>query len=564
MGILYPGFSPEEVPMRRWWAALAWGLGTVGLLWAQVPSPPRGEETVEVHLQIIPFYVVDESGQPVLDLKPEEVQVLVDGKPHPIGHLDRYAFVPEGQPDDRDGGDPTVGNTAGRPLREANPSRRHVLLLFDLAFSSPRGFRVSREVSLQTCERILDSDLVYLLVFSGSKGLKRLWGPVSGRDRVCNLLRTSLGLKWGIQRAPSPDVDFPAEEGRNVEGTLSAATELEDYVREAQTFSQWTYQDIARRLAATFKQLAASLRPVYGPKLLIYFSQGIRNNVYFAAAYAEPVEQPIVPGQFPQLYGQDDRMASSFLHQEFEEAVRALAEAGVMTMVVNPEGSLMGADAPLSGENSLRHIARVTSGLYIEGTQEEHIRQQIGQWTAAYYEAGIYLRNREYKGKFHKVEVRLLRPGVRLWSLRGFRDPRPYRDFTPEERLSYAIQLIYGGVENLRTRPAHGRWLPLNGRPGGRVSPEERFVWFEAEFQPEWRGKKLDIFNIVFDGDPQGRVGSLRDSRAEQRKLPDGGTLRVENRLPWHGTFVWGVVVVEPDSGTTWWYRTLVHSPLDK
>jgi len=555
--------------MRRWWAALAFGLGTVGSLWAQVPPAPRGEETVEVHLQIIPFYVIDESGRPVLDLKPEEVQVLVDGKPYPIGHLDRYAFVQGVEGPAAPGSDPSVepqplSDTAGTPRLGTNPSRRHVLLLFDLAFSSPRGFRISREVSLQTCERILDSDLVYLLVFSGTKGLQRLWGPVSGRDQVCERLQASLGLKRSVERAPSPDVDFPVEEGRSIEGTISIAAELEDFVREAQTFSQWTYRDVAQRLAASFKQLAASLRPVQGPKLLIYFSQGIRNNVYFAAAYAEPVEQPIVSGQFPQLYGQDDRLGSSFLHRDFEEAVRALAEAGVMVMVVNPEGYLLGADAPLSGENSLRHIARVTSGLYIEGTQEKDIRQQISQWTAAYYEAGIYLRNREYKGKFHKVEVRLLRPGVRLWSLRGFRDPRPYRDFTPEERLSYAIQLVYRGVENLTARPAHARWLPLNGRPGGRISTEERFVWFEAEFQPEWRGKKLDIFSITFDGDAQGRVGSLRDSRVEQRKLPEGGPLRVENRLPWHGTFVWGIVVVEPDSGTTWWYRTLVHSPLEK
>lgn len=560
--------------MRQWWAALACWFGTVGLLWGQAPPTPRGEETVEVHLQIIPFYVVDESGQPVLDLKPEEVQVLVDGKPYPIGHLDRYTFVQEASGDsdrpEASGSDSSVehqplSDTAGKLRPGANPSRRHVLLLFDLAFSSPRGFRISREVSLQTCERILDSDLVYLLVFSGTKGLQRLWGPVSGRDRVCNRLQGSLGLRRGIERAPSPDVDFPSEEGRNVESNISISSELEDYVREAQTFNQWTYRDVAQRLAATLKQLAASLRPVQGPKLLIYFSQGVRNNVYFAAAYAEPVEQPIVPGQFPQLYGQDDRLGSSFvLHQDFEEAGRALAEAGVMVMVVNPEGYLTEASAPLSGENSLRHIARVTSGLYVEGTQEAHIRQQISQWTAAYYEAGIYLRNREYKGKFHKVEVRLLRPGVRLWSLRGFRDPRPYRDFTPEERLSYAIQLIYRGVENLTARPAHARWLPLNGRPGGRISTEERLVWFDAEFQPEWKGKKLDIFSITFDGDSQGRVGSLRDSRAEQRKLLEGGTLRVENRLPWHGTFVWGIVVVEPDSGTTWWYRTLVHSPLEK
>ncbi|GBC83795.1 hypothetical protein HRbin11_00213 [bacterium HR11] len=560
--------------MRQWWAALACWFGTVGLLWGQAPPTPRGEETVEVHLQIIPFYVVDESGQPVLDLKPEEVQVLVDGKPYPLGHLDRYAFIQgltsgDSERPEASGNDPSVerqpvSDTIGKPRLETNPSRRHVLLLFDLAFSSPRGFRISREVSLQTCERILDRDLVYLLVFSGTKGLQRLWGPVSGRDRVCDLLRRSLGLRRGVERAPSPDVDFPSEEGRNVESNITVSSELEDYVREAQTFNQWTYRDVAQRLAAAFKQLAASLRPVYGPKLLIYFSQGVRNNVYFAAAYAEPVEQPIVPGQFPQLYGQDDRLGSSFLYQDFEEAVRALAEAGVMVMVVNPEGYLTEAGAPLSGENSLRHIARVTSGLYVEGTQEKDIRQQVSQWTAAYYEAGIYLRHREYKGKFHKVEVRLLRPGVRLWSLRGFRDPRPYRDFTPEERLSYAIQLIYRGVENLTARPAHARWLPLNGRPGGRISTEERFVWFEAEFQPEWKGKKLDIFSLTFDGDSQGRVGSLRDSRAEQRKLPEGDTLRVENRLPWHGTFVWGIVVVEPDSGTTWWYRTLVHSPLEK
>jgi len=548
-----------------WMAAICIGWTLPG--YPQQTEPPRGEKTIEVHLQIIPFYAVSEDGRPVYDLQPDEVEVRVDGKPYPLGHLDRYVFPlrEEGAQAAPSATPPAAPSAAPETasVRRSSATPRQVMLFFDLAFMTPRGFKETKKIALKVVDQLLDSDYVYFLTFSGTRGLRQHWGPISGRERVRQQVLRTLYRTRAANVAPSPGVEIPGVPQREEEpGEVLA--ELEDQVRNAQAFNRWTYQEVAQRLARVFDYLGSTLRPIPGPKLLIYFSEGIRNNVYFGALYSEPSEQLVNPqaGQYmPRFFTQDTRYGTAFLHEEFRKAMRKLAEAGVMFMVVHPEGYLMSADAPTGGENALRHMARSAYGLFLEGTNTDTIQRRIEVWTAAYYEAGIYLQQKKFKGKFHKVEIRIRRPGVKIWTVRGFREPRPYKKFSEDERLTYAVQLILRGVDNLLLRPAHARWYTLEGRPGGQVTLHKRTLWVDIHVPEEIRGDKVDIFSIVIAADAHGAPVRVLKADARRQRIGRTEQYRLTAQIPWAGEYIWGVVIVDPDSGTTWWKRWRVHPP---
>ena len=92
--------------------------------WASSAQEPRrgGGETVDVEIKMIPFYAVDAQGQPVYDLRPDEVELRVGGKPVPLDTLDGYPM--------------TAASPEGAPSKRVAPPSRRVVFQFDTAFSS--------------------------------------------------------------------------------------------------------------------------------------------------------------------------------------------------------------------------------------------------------------------------------------------------------------------------------------------------------------------------------------------------------------------------------------------
>ncbi|GBC84406.1 hypothetical protein HRbin11_00831 [bacterium HR11] len=546
------------------WICVAW-LGAV-TAWSQ--APPPGQETVEVNLRIVPFYVVDARGQPIRDLKPEEVEIRLNGRPYPLSHLDRYT------------GDEVVPgaseSVAGPPLGIRREPRK-IFLLFDLAFATLRGFRGARDLVARLGQQVLDTDQVYLVTFSGLRGLQFVWGPVSGRHAVAQKLEESLGISMAAHHAPSPEGGVMTTGDRESlqERSCPLLEQMEDAVRQSRFLNQQTYQATALQLAAAFHSLATTLRSIPGPKVLIYLSQGIRNNIYFGAVYANPAEHPLMepevlaptapggdPWQSDTAERETDRRSALFLQRHFEEAVGTLAEAGALTMIVNTQGYEQESGDPTGGEESLRHIAKVAGGLYIEGTDPATLQAQVQGWTTAYYEAGIYLDRLPDKGKFWKVDLRVRRPGARVWTLPGFPGVRAYADWTPQERWAFAVDLITRGPEGLTRRPADVQWLSLQGQVHQKTAPTYRQAIWEVACPKELRKKVTDVFHVLLAVDPTTGATEVRSKRAESKKLcEDEDKIRLEVVVPGEGTFVWGIVIAEPKSGRVGWARWPIGPP---
>src|SRR5580698_1001322 len=136
-------------------------------LQAQEPaSPPATVFSVSTTLIQIDSVVTDSKGHPVTDLKADDFQVLVDGKPQPITN---FSYIHLDSPDvNRSSLSP---HSIDRPLASANPAdvlkpqdvrRSLVLVVDDLSLSFESMDTVRRTLRKFVGEQMQPGDLVAL------------------------------------------------------------------------------------------------------------------------------------------------------------------------------------------------------------------------------------------------------------------------------------------------------------------------------------------------------------------------------------------------------------------
>jgi len=138
-----------------------------GLLQAQEPAaPPATVFSVGTTLVQIDSVVTDSKGHQVANLKPDDFQVLVDGKPQPITNFS-YVHL-----DSTDVNRPSLSPQAlHQPLPSANPAdvlkpedvrRSMVLVVDDLSLSFESMYSVRRTLRKFIDEQMQPGDLVAL------------------------------------------------------------------------------------------------------------------------------------------------------------------------------------------------------------------------------------------------------------------------------------------------------------------------------------------------------------------------------------------------------------------
>ncbi len=110
-------------------------------------------------------------------------------------------------------------------------------------------------------------------------------------------------------------------------------------------------------------------------------------------------------------------------YMRLESALQAANRGNVTVHVLDPRplGS-----APFGGGEALRRLSAETGGRAIVNTNnpEQGLRQVIGD-ASAYYLIGYTPSRQLSDGKFHRIQVRVKRPGVRVTARRGYWAPTP-------------------------------------------------------------------------------------------------------------------------------------------
>lgn len=122
------------------------------------------QHTVTVSGKIVPLYAVDAKGQPVFDLKKEEIRLLVNGKETPVGSLKGY--------DMSDPKDAPAANLRGRVI----------FFIFDSVANTVPGLKRARQIAIRLIEKSAPRDAFIVLESNPQMGIRYVIGPE--RDKV--------------------------------------------------------------------------------------------------------------------------------------------------------------------------------------------------------------------------------------------------------------------------------------------------------------------------------------------------------------------------------------------
>jgi hypothetical protein len=511
-----------------------------GLAVAQVRPPSVGGEKIDVELKIVPFYATDAEGRPVYDLRKEEVELRVGGVPVGVESFDRYAAAGATTTIER----PQAAGKAPAALP------RHVFLFFDVAFSTPRGLLGSSKVAGGYLEQLPASDRLYLLVNERGTGLKQVLGPVAaddkGKEKVMKQIR---GLRPDVQGLETNAASkFPM--GVRGTGRNGVPVDQDSPIRDNINASgRSQYEGVALGLAGSLEVLAAELRRLPGPKLVVMFTQGLNAQLYFQGS---SIGLQTGRGN----HHMDSRQFSA-METHFRKPLQALADSGAMSLFVNLDHQMVVAGADT--DSALRHMASSTGGLYVEGGSPKQVEDRIAGSTTAYYEAGFLPTGSLLEAGRAGVEVVVRRPGVKVWAPSAVRTREAYGSLSEYEKRLLVIDLVQGGPEAQRSRsPVRLDLRDLSGRVQGRVEPKQRLVRFEADWPAELAGKKVDLYTIVLSTPQKGK--SIEVLLYDQRdRTPVADVPALETAVDGHDGFVWGVVAVEPGTERAWFRRLFVQ-----
>jgi len=494
------------------------------------PQPPRsgGGETLDVEIKIVPFYAADAEGKPVWDLRSDEVELRVAGKPVFIDTFDAPA-APGG-----------VERTGSNGLR---PASRNVLFFFDSVFTSPSGFRNGILVAEKLLDQVPEGDRLFLISHSTVTGLEKKLGPVKADRRGKARFLEALGkLNPEVNRlGTDPIADLPPiTQGKGANGTPSSQFMGETDSMAGMARSE--YEGMAREMAGSLDLTAVELRHLRGPKLLLVFWQGLDSDLFFQG------DMGVKPGSVASTSMGGQRYGP--LMTRFTEPLQAIADSGAMTVFVNSSAP---AQRATDADGPIRQIANTAGALYASGGDPQTVEERISAATAAYYEAGFYVQGNPAVAR-QPVEVVVKRPGVKAWAPLALKVRETWAALSTYEKRLLVLDLVASGPESLRG-PVRLDLAALGGKvEGQQQATGGRRLRYAAAWPSGVAGKELDLYNVALVPPAKGeKLPKILQFDRQEKTRP--GAAPLEMALGKSDSAIWGIVAVEPATGKAWYRR---------
>lgn len=450
----------------------------LGLFAVSSPTPPpdrlqeKGQATIQqsttVTLKLIHVIVTDRGGNPIPDLSREDFLVSDNGEEQKITEFERHALnLPS----------PEAGAIALKTTSAPPPKSllgRKFFLLFDTVLADGKGFGIAKNAALHFIQKDLSpDDEVAVLSFSGGRNL--LVHNYLTQDRAAAVS--------AVEALTLSSLAVKGNDGGEVVGPVYITA---DGVTVIPVVPSGPSRIIAGNFIWAMRSLAQATRFVSGKKHLILCSNGIQGAV-------------IGRGEFANGSNTD-------LSRDYEEMSRELAASNISVYPVNTADIDIGfkrvdEDRWREGQTgvpSLREIASHTGGYFLgaAGNSSKQI-DELNTLTGTYYVLG-YPIGLTWDGKFHKIRVRVRRPGAEVNAQPGYFNPKPFADYTELEKKIDLVDLALADTP-LSQEPVR---FTMHALPGFE-SPAAN-VHYIAEISTaglgEVAGRQVEFVSMLFDG----------------------------------------------------------------
>ena len=458
------------------------------LLFAQV------KESVTVEVVDVPVYVFNGSG-PIRNLKKDDFQLFVNGKPQAIDYFDVVDFsaVPEQA---QKGSQVAI---APRDPRE----RRLFLIFFDLVFTRVEAIGRAQKAAVAMIDRASPSDYFAIVTFTHNNGAQFIV-PFTNDHAVAR--RAAMTLSDSPSKDPLA-ITISAAERQAVEGYRLADGEI-IMQQSVNTLLRQNAESAGRQMplkrliedqVAGFDLIGSRLAQLEGYKHFVLLSEGFSPN----AVYSNP-------------YTTDNAET---------DAMKAMFEAFRRANVVIDAIDLGDPDRNSFLNDAIRMMAQETGGQFIRHTNDFKAALNVISDSTAYgYRLGFTMPRNARKGD-NKIDVKLRNApsGATLSYRRGFSKTMQPPDTNDGLRLADII---------LNDIPQSG--------PAPRISWRVR-PFIDIDVTPEMVANgPVELLCYVFDAN-----GAVVDYK--QKSVPVAGVVRGKLELP-SGQYVVKVLMRSDDA----------------
>lgn len=422
----------------------------------------KTKENVSVQWWVVPFFAVDGQGNSVLDLKRGDIDIFVDKQKLDSFDIYKRDFY-------------TINEKQKKELQKV--SKRYVFLVFDTTLSDVNTVRRARKIAGQIVKESTADNYFVVMSIEPNRGLTYLAGPINNKDKILSVLEKKIKSKYKqvvrnlinsltgklermrqMQQAQQQQPRQGAGGGQRVpaENTDRIMLSVYQYFSGIQTMV----------FLHSLRTLGYSLRTLSENKFVYFFSEGIKNRAF----------------------------TDSQKLAHFESLCKSVSELinrnGAVLININPSGNYEKNIKP--GDISLRYLAKLSGGKYIEGDLKD-ITKEISNINRAYYEIA-FPDSPEFTGDSHLISIKSLREGVATYSLRSLSRGKDYRKMEQIEKEILVLSVLEGGYL------AKEKLKLIKAKIVKEETPQNHHR-FRVLLPDSFVGKEIDIFKVWQNSD---------------------------------------------------------------
>ena len=471
-----------------------------GLKKPQKSLQPEEHEVI-VRLVLVDVIAVDKKGNFATDLTKDDFEIFEDGKRIPIDSLELISLK---KPEFEVPGIEEIKET-GLPRR-----KKRFFVIFDSINTIKRMLDRSKARIIEKLVSLVKlGEEIMILELDDKKGMKILQNFTSDEELIIQAVNKASGNFWvekSSDTLSTPDILNRPDSGKFQRSQSAAVAFMET--------SRYAYQFETRiRFEKTINSLLTLLNMIKdypGRKPVLYISGGIpglsfeelyksQEGIDFAIARSEVAASKVLdPFKTLQKSGRrgGQGIINDLIHfaNSYNVTFYSLDPDNYLKYVLpdmafdNFPRQVDIAEMKLNELTNLKFLALDTGGAAMHGANKfEYFQKIIDRDLTYYYELSYYPERDKADGKYHKIKVKVKRPGIKIRFRKG------YYDYSEEQRES----LIFASASY---NPSLFNQIPFNARVVPFINRKNECIL--------WMNLALPVQELI-----------LRDSDAREMKI---------------------------------------------
>ena len=420
-------------------------------------------EEVKVNWWQVPVFAVDKAGRPVRDLKPEDINVMLNGQPLTTFDMQKRTFsVTEKGWDDSQ---PSPGK------KEAVTRGKVMVLLFDNSMSTPVFIQRAKEIAKKVVLGAEENSRLIIMSLEPLLGLNYIGeatATLPNKTQLLGMIKNNVVPK---NVNPQNDTRFirrtnlMLEEMRMAPYVIGRAGPQEFHIRKSVIYFD------------AFKNLYFYLNSIKDNKMIYFFSEGIPNSAI-----------------------ENIRGGATMYTDFIKQMANDLGACGAVLFLINTMGvdqhtssyqiqldntELISSASPVSGESMLRYLTERSGAAYMEGVPDQ-IVERLENMHLAYYEIS-FPDSPQLKGNNIEITIKANQPDIIIHSLRSLERQKLYADMSDMEKNMLMLNLI--NVNPL----VEGKMQVYNVSPA-KVKKDKKAVVYQINIPSSNVNKTIDLY----------------------------------------------------------------------